>query len=184
MSGLPAGVDAVSLPALLLRLSCVLALAACSAPGPTPVQREPVSALDGNAAVAAVRAAGEALDSAVQVAPLRDPAVDGFMAAAEAAEHAGRIGEAVAEARRAVAMAPEAPEIHQYLAELALLQGDWQAAERQAMHSFEIGPRVGSLCARNWQTLVETRSALSDDAAVATARRHLANCRVAPPVRM
>ncbi|MBN8727283.1 MAG: tetratricopeptide repeat protein [Xanthomonadales bacterium] len=170
---------------LLLPIALVLGLAACSHPGgsgSSPVK--PAVAVDPAAAVAAVRAAGEGVDSAVQVQPLRDPAIDGFLDRAEAAERARDYPAAVAAAEEALKLAPEAPDILQYLAELELARGDWTRAEELAMKSFNLGPKVGSLCARNWQTVVETRTALSDEGTVADARQRVKACRVPPPPRM
>jgi uncharacterized protein HemY len=170
---------------LPLPIALGLAVASCSHPGSSgtsPVK--PAVAVDPAAAVAAVRAAGEGVDSAVQVQPLRDPSIDGFLQRAETAERARDYRTAVAAADEALKLAPEAPDILQYLAELELARGDWTRAEELAMKSFNLGPQVGSLCARNWQTLVESRTALADEASVADARRRVQACRVPPPPRM
>ena len=132
----------------------------------------------------AIRAAGTGLDSAVQVEPLRDPAIDGFLKRARDAEAAGDIAAAVAAADKALELANGAPDILQYLAELEIARGDWIKAEQYATKSFSSGPRVGSLCARNWQTVVEARTAMNDAATVAQARQRLKECRVAPRLRM
>jgi len=161
-----------------------LGMVACSHPGADTGRVRPAVQVDPAAAVAAVRAAGEGVDSAVQVQPLRDPAIDGFLDRAVAAEQANDYDTAVAAAGEALGLAPEAPDILQYLAELELARGAWTRAEELAMQSFNLGPRVGSLCARNWQTLVETRTALADEATVADARQRVKACRVPPPPRM
>ena len=135
-------------------------------------------------AVAAIRAAGDTLDSAVQVQPLRDAAIDGALARAHSAEVARRYDEAATHADKALALEPTAPDILQYRAELDVLRGRWADAERFALDSFEHGPRVGNLCARNWQTVIEARTALDDAPTAGQARNRLKQCRVAPRVRM
>lgn len=164
--------------------SAALALAGCTQPPPAPAVKPPTATVDPAAAVRAIRAAGEGLDSAVQVQPLRDPAIDGFLAKAHAAETAKDYAGAVAAANSALKLAPDAPDILQYVAELEIARGNWLPAEQTAIRSFTLGPKVGSLCARNWQTVVEARTALNDPATVAQARQRLKECRVPPRLRM
>ena len=166
-----------------LALLATLALAACSQP-PAPVPVKPAVTHDPVAAVRAIRAAGEGLDSAVQVQPLRDPAIDGFLKQAHDAEGAKEFAAAIAAADHALKLAPDAPDILQYVAELETARGDWLQAEQAAMKSFNLGPKVGSLCARNWQTVVEARIALEDAATIAQARERVKACRVPPRLRM
>jgi tetratricopeptide (TPR) repeat protein len=155
-------------------------LAACSQPAPPAKQ----TVRPDRNAVAEIRATGAAFESAVEVHPLRDSAVDGLVAQAKQAEAAGRYDDAVAAVDHALEIAPDAPELLQYLAELEILRGHWQRAEQLAMQSFRLGPKVGGLCARNWQTVIEARIVFDDPATRASAEKNLANCRVAPPVRM
>lgn len=163
----------------------VLALAGCAHTGESGAPAEPrLPVPQPAAAVAAIRAAGDKLDSAVQVQPLRDAAIDGALARAREAEKAARYDEAVSHADKALALEPTAPDILQYRAELEVLRGRWAEAERFALDSFEHGPRVGSLCARNWQTVIEARTAMNDARTAAQAGNRLEQCRVAPRVRM
>ena len=67
---------------------------------------------------------------------------------------------------------------------LAIAQGRYAEAEGLARKSYDLGPRVGSLCARNWQTVVELREAAGDAAGADSARAQLASCAVKAPVRM
>lgn len=166
-------------------LVAALALGGCTQPAaPSAASVKPSVAVDPVAAIGAIRAAGSGLDSAVQVQPLRDPAIDGFLKQAHDAETARNYAAAVAAANHALKLAPDAPDILQYLAELEIGRSDWQQAEQLAVKSFNLGPRVGSLCARNWQTVVEARTALDDAATVAQAQQHLKECRVPPRLRM
>jgi pyruvate/2-oxoglutarate dehydrogenase complex dihydrolipoamide acyltransferase (E2) component len=161
-----------------------LTLAACTQPSaPSKAATKPAVALDHDP-VGAIRAAGIGMDSAVQVQPLRDPAIEGLLNQAHAAETAKNYDAAADAAAHALALAPNAPDILQYQAELEIFRGHWKAAEDLAIKSFTLGPKVGSLCARNWQTVVEARIALKDPATEAQAKQRLKECRVAPPVRM
>ncbi len=173
-------------PALGLRLRfavivlALILLGACAQPAPVA----PAVVKADRDALAQIRAAGAAFDSAVEVHPLRDPAVEGLLAQARQEEAAQRYDVAVATVQKALAMTPDSPELLQYEAELEVARGHWQEAEQLAMKSFRLGPKVGALCARNWQTVIEARIAFNDPATRAKAEESLARCRIAPPVRM
>jgi hypothetical protein len=172
---------------LLLCSSVVAAslLAGCAQPGPPAEAPRPALAAHSPAsALQAIRRADEGLDSAVQVQPLRDADIESFLARAHGAERAGHIDQAVSEADQALALAPDAPDILQYRAELEVARGQWRQAEQFAIRSFTLGPKVGGLCARNWQTVVEARLALDDAATMEQAKKRLAECRVKPRLRM
>ena len=68
--------------------------------------------------VGAIRAAGMGMDSAVQVQPLRDPAIEGFLKQAHAAETAKNYDAAAAATSSALKLVPDAPDILQYQAEV------------------------------------------------------------------
>jgi tetratricopeptide (TPR) repeat protein len=168
---------AVIIVASLIFTSCTQP----SAPSQVSTKPSPVQDHD---PVGTIRAAGMGTDSAVQVQPLRDPAIEGFLNQAHAAETAKNYDAAFAATERALKLAPDAPDILQYQAEIEGLRGNWEAAEKLAMKSFSLGPKVGSLCARNWQTVVEARAVFKDTATEAQAKLRLKECRVAPAVRM
>ena len=170
---------------IALALVCVAVLGACTQPSvPSPEAVRPSPPQDAPASLRAIRAAGDALDSAVQVQPLRDRAIDGFLDTARAAEKAGDYARATTAANSALKLAPDAPDILQYLAEMDIARSEWLSAEKLAIKSFTLGPKVGSLCARNWQTVVEARIALADTATATQAKQRLKECRVAPRLRM
>lgn len=159
-------------------------LSACS----TPSQPEspPLTRADPDraAAVQAIRAASAGEDSALQVNPLRDPGVEGYLAQAREAEKLQQFDaahEALAKARK---LAPEAPDLLQYEAEIEFLRGNTIEAEKLAYQSFKKGPQVGTLCVQNWQTVVEARKIFNDAdyRAVAEAKRD--QCKVKRPVRL
>ena len=157
---------------------CVLAgCAQPSAPAKSGVRPDAASA------VAAIRAAGQQFESSVEVHPLRDPAVDGLLQEAHSQEAQQQPAQALTAVRKALAIAPNAPDLLQLQAELAIEAGDWKQATLSAQKSYDLGPKVGGLCARNLETLARTRAATGDDAGAATARQQLASCKVPAPNR-
>lgn len=156
-------------------------LAACSQP-PAP-STQSMRAPDHDI-VASIRAAGARDTSVVQIAPLRDPAIDGFLNAAHAAERAGDITTAISKTDSALNLAPEAPDILQYRAELAVRAKDYATAENDARRSYQLGPKVGGLCARNWQTILEIEQLKGNTQAVQDARAARDKCQVQGPIRM
>ena len=162
----------------------VLAFSACTQPSaPSKAATKPPVTLDHDP-VGAIRAAGMGMDSSVQIQPLRDPAIEGYLAQAHVAETAKNYDAAAAATANALKLAPDAPDILQYQAEIEALRGNWKEAEALAIKSYTLGPKVGSLCARNWQTVVEARIAFNDPTTQAQAKQRIKECRVAPPVRM
>ncbi|HET9835368.1 MAG TPA: tetratricopeptide repeat protein [Rhodanobacteraceae bacterium] len=156
-------------------------LASCSQP-PGSVQQA-MRAPDHDL-VAAIRAAGAHDTSVVEIAPLRNTSIDGFLDAAHAAERAGDIRQAIAKTDAALSLAPDAPDILQYRAELAVRAKDYDDAEMDARRSYELGPKLGGLCARNWQTVLEIEQVQGHAAAAETARVSRERCHVDGPVRM
>ncbi|WP_257388043.1 tetratricopeptide repeat protein [Tahibacter caeni] len=134
--------------------------------------------------VQAIRQAGASTASSVEVQPLRDPSVDGFLKQAADFEAAHNYNDAVGAVDQALKLAPDAPEILQLKAELLVGLRRYADAEALARKSFELGPRLGSLCARNWQTVVETRRAAKDEASAESAKAQLAACKVPPRQRL
>ena len=156
-------------------------LAGCSHPPLPPPATDRVSP---TAMVEAIRAANVSDKSVVQVAPLRDPAVDGYLDGARADENAGKYQDALGKIDAALKLSPDAPDILQYRAEIEILLRDYPAADADARKSFELGPKVGGLCASNWQTVLEIAQAKHDEAGVAFARHGREQCHKAGPVRL
>ena len=159
-----------------------LALAACS-PNAPPARSDAPKLLQTPNPVAAIRAAGTGDDSVVQVAPLRDAAVDGWLKDARAAEKKHDWPAAIAAAEKALKLAPNAPDILQDIAEFEVARGGYARAEELAMKSYRLGPQVGALCAKNWQTLVETRTAMNDAAERDKAIAQVKACHKKGPMR-
>ena len=167
-------------------MGCFLsvAIAACSTrsqPDEAPMTRPDA---DRVAAVQAIRAANAGDDSALQVNPLRDPAVEGFLAEARLAEREYRLDDAHAAILKARELAPDAPDLVQYEAEIELLRGNTVEAEKLAYASFKMGPQVGTLCVQNWQTIVEARTLFNDKDYLAFAESRRDQCKVKRPVRL
>ena len=155
-------------------------LAACSQP-PAP----PKSAVkpDTSNAITNIRAAGNQFDSSVEVHPLRDPAVDGLLDQSRKLEAQQQPTQALDPVARALKIAPNSPDILQYQAELFVETGDWKHAVDSAQKSFDLGPKVGALCARNLQTLIEAANVLNDPNSATAAKQKLSSCRVPAPNR-
>ena len=126
--------------------------------------------------VAAIRAAGAREQSVIDVAPLRDPGITALQEAAQADERAGRYGDAAAKLDQAIRLSPDSPDLLQDRAEIAVRQHDYATAERLARQSWSLGPQLGPLCARNWQTVLEMRLQAGDQAGAGTARKGLLDC--------
>ena len=146
---------------------------------------EPISTA---ALIAAIRAAGAHDGSVVNVVPLRPPGVQTLLDHARADEIAGHWHAAATALDQALTLDPHAPDVLQDRAEVAVALARWAQAETLAQRSWALGPRVGALCARNWQTVLEMRQ-LTDTGAgkgngVAQARDALAACKVSGPPRM
>jgi len=159
------------------------ALGACSQPSaPAKTAQKPDH--DPQVAVAGIRAAGAKFDSSVEVHPLREPAVDGLLKQARDAETQMQPTQALSSVRKALSIAPQSPDILQYEAELLIETGDWKSAAVSAQKSYDLGPKIGSLCARNVETLVIARTNLGDDAGATTARQQGSGCKVPAPQRL
>lgn len=164
----------------------VLLLAGCaSVPAdPSPAASAPgVERASPAELVAQVRAAGEH-GHELDVQPLRDPQVEDLRARAQAQEEAGKPKAAFATLEQALVISPDDPELLQWQAELSLLRRAWKQAEELAAKSFEVGPRLGGLCRRNWATIGHARAMRGADEAAAVAHRQGESCTVSPPVRM
>jgi tetratricopeptide (TPR) repeat protein len=156
-------------------------LAGCShPPQPAPVS----SRLSPTTMVEAIRAAGAADKSVVQVTPLRDPNVDGYLDGAHADENAGKYQDALMKVNQALKLSPDAPDILQFRAEIEILLKDDAAAEADARRSYDLGAKVGGLCASNWETVLEIADSKNDQAGVQSARTARDACHKSGPVRM
>ena len=157
---------------------CASAPSQTAAPAPEPISTA--------ALIAAIRAAGAHDGSVVNVVPLRPPGVQALLDHARADEDAGHWHAAATALDQALALDPRAPDVLQDRAEAAVALARWAQAETLAQRSWTLGPRVGALCARNWQTVLEMRrlTGVGKGNGVAQARAALAACKVSGPARM
>lgn len=165
-----------------LPVRCVLplalaALAACTTPAPVaPPAAKP--ALTPATIVAAIQAAGDQEKSVIAVKPLADPGIEAWKASAEADVQAGKYEAAALQLDQALGRSPDSPGLLQDRAEVAIYQHDYALAEKLAQRSWSLGPKLGPLCARNWETIVQLRKSAGDDAGMATAEKWVAKCHV------
>jgi len=166
--------------ALAMAMSGVL----CACGGTAATHDAPASARMGAGPVLLqqVRAAG-AMGRELDVQPLRDPQVEDLRASATAAEARGDYAGAQRALGQALQISPKDPDLLQWQAEMALVGHDWVHAQEYARQSWELGPKLGGLCRRNWTTLRLAAEARSDAATAGEAQRQAAACAVAPPAR-
>jgi hypothetical protein len=134
--------------------------------------------------VAQVRAAGVSTASELEVTPLRDPQVEDLRDRAAKREAQSDYPGASQAIAQALALEPGDPDLLQQAAEFSLYQQDWTHAESFAQQSYDRGPKLGSLCRRNWTTLRFVRLARGDAIGVQAAIQQVTACAVEPPVRM
>lgn len=161
---------------LLPLLGLAVSAAGCSRMSPEPVVA-PLPAAPSHDPVAAIRTAGADDNSVIEVRPLRDPAVVALVDLAQRDEQAGNYAGAAAELDQALGITPDAPDLLQDRAEIAMRLKDFASAERLAHKSWSLGPRLGPLCARNWQTVVEVRLQARDESGADAAKKGVAQCR-------
>lgn len=116
-------------------------------------------------------------DSAgVQVYSLQNPAVKELTAQAVIAERAGELDKASGYLERALRIEPRDPQLLQHMAEIELQKEDYQQALGFAEKSYDIGPRVGEICSRNWRTISVAREHLNDPRGASEAEKRASRC--------
>jgi tetratricopeptide (TPR) repeat protein len=160
----------------LILLGLIALLTACATQPPAPTEDRSVAEQ--------VRAPAAEQTRGLQVYPLRNPAVTELSEAALAAEQQGDLDQAALLLERALRIQPRDPELLQHMAEIRLERGEWEQAESFAARSFDVGPRVGEICQRNWRTMALARERLQRYDEAADARERLQGCQVEPPTRL
>jgi tetratricopeptide (TPR) repeat protein len=151
------------------------ALAACSSHSPAPVEDREVDTR--------VRAPASEDSDGVQVYSLQNPAVKQLTAQAESAERAGNFDLASGYLERALRIQPRDPQLLQHMAEIKLQEEDYQQALNFAVRSYDIGPRVGEICSRNWRTISVAREYLNDSNGASEAEERASQCMNTRPKR-
>lgn len=159
-----------------LAVGLIALISACATQAPAPTENRSLAEQ--------VRAPAAEERSGLQVYPLRNPAVTELTEAALAAEQAGDLDQATLLLERALRIQPRDPELLQHMAEIRLERGEWEQAESFAGRSFDVGPRVGEICQRNWRTMALARERLSRYDEAADARERLQACQIEPPTRL
>jgi Flp pilus assembly protein TadD len=163
-----------------LVLATVL-LAGC---GAEPVRKSRAPPAPPRDLVAEIRAEAARAQGVVEVNPLADPAIADLKAAATTAESEGRYDDAERVLQEALDLRPEDPALWQWMAELSLRRRAWDEAQVRANKSFDLGPRLGELCIRNWLTIRAARLEKGDAFNARSAEAQLGNCAVKPVLRM
>lgn len=164
-------------PLVQISLLLLASLAAgCSLLPARPAAPAPVAIMPTYDMVAAIRAAGAREKSVIDVTPLSDPAVSELQAAARHDELVGQYNAAAHTLDQALKLAPDSPDLLQDRAEIAVRLKDFSDAEKLAHESWSLGPKLGPLCARNWQTIVEMRLQQRDKTGAASAERWVKEC--------
>lgn len=151
-------------------------LAACTGSRPAPVEDREIQAR--------VRAPASDDSEGVQVYPLQNPAVLQLSNDARTAEQAGDLAQATVLLERALRIQPRDPELLQHMAEVQLQKQDYQQALNFAVRSYDTGPRVGEICARNWRTIGVARDHLGDERGAREAVSRAEGCMVTRPERL
>ena len=163
--------------AVSVLLTAVLLMSGCAVPPPKPAPVE-----DRTEVQAEVREpAQEEGNTGVQVFPLQNPAVKTLLAEAGEAEDQGRYEDAALLLERALRIQPRDPQLLQQMAEIQVQKEDYEQALSFAVRSYDAGPRVGEICARNWRTIGLARERLGDSDGSMEARERVADCVSAKP---
>lgn len=160
-------------PALAVATFTGLFLAACAGSTPAPVEERVVEQQ--------VRLPAREESAGVQVYPLKNPAVVELTDQAGRAERSGDFDQAAILLERALRIQPRDPELLQHMAEVQLQQRDYEQALSFATRSYDIGPRVGEICARNWRTIGVSRERLGDEPGAREARGRAEQCMITRP---
>lgn len=152
----------------LLAASAALLLAACAGRSPAPVEDREVEQR--------VRSPARQESAGVQVFPLQNPAVQQLTEEARRAEYAGDYDQAAVLLERALRIQPRDPELMQHMAEVQIQKRDYEQALNFATRSYDIGPRVGEICARNWRTISVAREYLDDARGAREAEQRVGQC--------
>ncbi len=71
---------------------------------------------------------------------------------------------------------PRDPQLLQHMAEIELQKEDYKQALNFAEKSYDIGPRVGEICSRNWRTISVAKEHLNDHKGAGEAEKRATRC--------
>ncbi len=150
-------------------------LAACSSQPPVPIQERSVDIEQ------EVRQPAEIEGAGLQVRPLQNPGVRELVSQADQAEQNGDLNQSSIYLERALRIQPRDPELLQRIAEIKLQQESYEQALNYASRSYDVGPKVGEICSRNWRTISVSREFLDDYAGAEQARQSSSACAAKKP---
>ena len=88
----------------------------------------------------------------------------------------GNLDQASGYIERALRIEPRDPQLLQHMAEIKLQKEEYQQALNFAVKSYDIGPRVGEICSRNWRTVSVAREHLNDSNGANDAEARASQC--------
>ncbi len=162
------------LPIITLLILSVM-LIACSSQQPVPIQERSVDIEQ------QVRQPAEVEGAGLQVRPLQNPGVRELVSQADQAEQNNNLEQAGIFLERALRIQTRDPELLQRIAEIKLQQSSYEQALNYASRSYDVGPKVGELCSRNWRTIGVSREFLDDIAGAEEARQRSITCAAKKP---
>jgi tetratricopeptide (TPR) repeat protein len=158
----------------VLAVALAVFLSACAtAPAPVPGEDHDVDTR--------VRQPAQQDSAGVQVYALENPAVTELLADASVAEADGQLEQAAMLLERALRIQPRNPEVLQSMAEVQLQVRDYEQALGFAVRSYDLGPRVGEICSRNWRTISVSREYLGDHSGSLEAEKRVETCMITKP---
>jgi len=156
-------------------VALAVSLGACSSAPPPSV---PVDTTTPAQRMVAVEKVGGVEDTELSVQPLRDPQITDLRESAQRKRAAGDLAGAAALLDQALAMVADDPGVLQERAEVALLQGDWQGAEKFAKRAVDLGSKTGPVCRRHWATIEQARLARGEKENATSAQAQIDACTV------
>ncbi|GAB4200528.1 MAG: hypothetical protein Tsb002_36690 [Wenzhouxiangellaceae bacterium] len=158
-------------PVTALAGAAALLLGACATQEPAPVDERSLYNVDEQ-----VREQARVDGAGLQVYPLQNPGVRDLLEQAKNAERDGDLERSATLLERALRIQPRDPEILQHMAEVQLARQQFEQALSFASRSFDVGPKVGELCARNWRTVSIAREHLGNSQGAEEAESRAQNC--------
>ena len=161
-----------------------LVVTACSTAPTAPTGTAEPESADSQDVEKRVREPARKDSDGVQVFPLRNPAVEELIKEADGAERSGDLDQAAVLLERALRIQPHNPETLQHMAEVQLQKKDYEQALTFATRSYDIGPRVGEICSRNWRTISVAQEYMGNQPGAVEAEEKATSCMNTKPRRL
>lgn len=161
-----------------LSIASLLALALAGCMSTTAPVKPPVDTTTPAQRLAAVDAVAGKDDTELEVQPIRDGGVEDLRVVAQGKRQAGDLAGAAVALDQALQVSEGDPALLQERAEVALLQGEWAAAETLSRKAVELGSKTGPLCRRHWATIEQARLARGEKENAVSAHAQIEGCTV------